>query len=154
MRWITRHFGRINWCMGILPFLMGCPFLYIGLSEVYKAEQMVNTLVAARGTVVDNVWQAFAHGGAAYVPVVEYQTRGGRVVRFTDGIGTYPAEYEVGAEVKVLYNPEDVQNARIYSWKRIWFAPTLITSIGMIPLLIGVVLALFLKGKDSGQTSC
>lgn len=144
---VGRVFRRINWWAVLIPVLIGGPFLCIGLSEVYETAQMVRTFVATRGTVVDNVWRAFAEGGAAYVPVIEFRTGDGRVVRFTDGIGTVPAEYAVGAEVGMLYDPEDVQNARVNSWKRIWFGPTLITSIGLVPLLVGVGLAWLMRSE-------
>jgi hypothetical protein len=82
------------------PGLVGGPFLVIGLSEVYKTAQTINAFTSARGTVVDNVWQAFAEGGAAYTPLIEFQTGDGQTVRFTDGIGTYPPEYEA---LKLMY---------------------------------------------------
>jgi hypothetical protein len=150
MNFATRLFGRIN-CSILFLMLIACPFLLIGLSEVYKTAQMTRNFVATRGTVVDNVWRPFAHGGAAYVPVVDFQTRDGQAVRFTDGIGTFPPEYEVGAQVNVLYDPSDVQNARVTSWKRIWFAPTLITSIGMLPILIAIGLAWLMRRRTAPQ---
>jgi hypothetical protein len=97
-----------------------------------------------------NVWRAFASGSASYVPVVEFQTSDGEVVRFTDGIGTFPPEYEVGAEVSVLYDPENVHSARTSTWKRIWFGPTLITGIGMLPVAVGIGLGWLMRQKGNG----
>lgn len=145
LRAATQRLSRVNWFVVLFPLLMGCPFLYIGLSEVHKTAQMVNAFATARGTVIGNTYTPFAEGGAAYVPVVEFQTPDEQVVRFTDGIGTYPAEYEVGTRVNVLYDPQNVQNARVYSWKRLWFAPTLITSVGALPILIGIGLAWLIR---------
>jgi len=147
MRSATRRFSRINWLAMLIPLLVGCPFLCVGLSEVYKTAQMVNASALARGTVIGNTFRPFAEGGAAYVPVVEFQTRDEQMVRFTDGIGTYPAEYEVGTQVNVLYDPQDAQSARANSWKRLWFGPTLITSIGALPILIGIGLAWIVKRR-------
>ncbi|HET7089811.1 MAG TPA: DUF3592 domain-containing protein [Anaerolineae bacterium] len=62
-------------------------------------------------------------------------------MRFTDGIGNLPPEYEVGAQVDVLYNPKDVDEARISSWVRLWLAPTLLTFVGTLPILIGIGVA-------------
>ena len=143
----NRRFRRINWLAVLIPLLVGCPFLCIGLSEVYKTAQMISASALARGTVIGNTFRPFAEGGAAYVPVVELQTHDEQVVRFTDGIGTYPAEYEVGAQVNVLYDPQNVQNARVSSWKRLWFAPTLITSVGALPILIGIGLAWIMRRR-------
>jgi len=104
-----------------------------------------------RGTVVDNVYRPFAEGGAAYVPVVEFQTHDGETVRFTDGVGTIPPDYEVGTEVKVLYDPDDVHHARVASWKRLWLAPTILTCVGLVPVLIAVVV-IWVAGRKLGSS--
>jgi len=147
MNSVIKLLRRIDWTVILILVLVGGPFLVIGLSEVYKTAQMINAFASARGTVVDNVWQAFAEGSASYTPVIEFQTVEGQTIRFTDGIGTYPPEYEAGAQVNVLYDPQDVHHARLNSWKRIWFGPTLITFIGALPLLVGFGLAWFMSSK-------
>lgn len=136
-------FTRIDW-LGMLvvmiPVLVGCPFVGVGLSEAYKTAQIISAFVAARGTVVDNSYWAGSgpDTGGAYYPVVEFKPRDGKLVRFTDGIGSLPPEYEVGAQVDVLYNPKDVDEARISSWVRLWLAPTLLTFVGTLPILISI----------------
>jgi hypothetical protein len=127
------------WPYVLIPLVIGLPFLLIGLAEAFKSQQLERSWVSTRGTVVDNYWEAFAQGGAAYVPVVDFETLDGQTVRFTDGIGSIPPDYEVGTEVTVLYDPDDVHKARVVSWKRLWFAPTLITCVGLLPVLIAVV---------------
>jgi len=148
---MTRFLGRINWVAILIPLLVGLPFLIIGLSEVYKAGQTVSGYAVAQGTVVDNVYRPFAEGGAAYTPVVEFPVSDGRLIPFTDGIGTIPPEYEVGMHVKVLYDPNNVQEARVYSWKRIWFAPVFISFIGLLPILIGGGLVWLLSRKGTAS---
>jgi hypothetical protein len=122
----------------LIPLVVGAPFLLIGLSEVYRVEQLERSWVSTRGTVVDNVVVAFATG-ASYAPVVDFRTLEGETVRFADGVGSIPPDYEVGADVKVLYDPDDVHSARVASWKRLWLAPTILTCVGLVPMLIGVV---------------
>jgi hypothetical protein len=129
---------RDTWAFMLIPLVVGAPFLLIGLSEVYKVVQLERSWVSTNGTVVDNVVVAFATG-ASYAPVVDLQTMEGQTVRFTDGVGTIPPDYEVGTEVKVLYDPDDVHSARVASWKRLWLAPTIITCVGLLPLLVGVI---------------
>jgi hypothetical protein len=121
----------------LIPLVVGAPFLLIGLSEVYKVVQLERSWVSARGTVVDNMVVAFA-SGASYAPVVDFRTLEGETVRFTDGVGTIPPDYEVGAEVKVLYDPNDAHSGRVASWKRLWLAPTILTCVGLLPMLVGV----------------
>jgi len=129
---------RDTWLFMLIPIVVGAPFLLIGLSEVYKTVQTERSSISTRGTVVDNMTVAFA-SGASYAPVVDFRTLEGETVRFADGVGSIPPDYEVGAEVKVLYDPDDVHSARVASWKRLWLAPTLITCVGLVPMLVGVV---------------
>jgi len=82
------------------------------------------------------------------VPLVEFETKEGQILRFADGIGTIPPEYEVGENVPVLYDPAEPEKARVYSWKRIWFAPLFISAIGLLPILVGLGLALLMRPKD------
>jgi len=144
-----------TWAFLLIPLVIGVPFLLIGLSEAYESLQLERSWIFTRGTVVNNYWQAFAQGGAAYVPVVDFETLDGQTVRFTDGIGSMPPDYEVGAEVQVLYDPHDVHHARVVSWKRLWLAPTLITAVGLLPILIAVVLILVvaLRARPSRRPS-
>lgn len=131
--------------------LVGLPFLIIGVSEVIEARQMVADFSETQGTVVENQWEAFAHGGAAYVPRVEFRTQDGERKWFTDGVGSIPPDYEVGEQVTVLYDPQGEQAPRIKSFKRIWFAPLLIASIGLLPVLVvaivgvGIMLSVHLR---------
>jgi hypothetical protein len=127
------------WPYVLIPLVIGLPFLLIGLSEAFKSLQLERSWISTRGTVVDNYWEAFAQGGAAYVPVVDFETLDGQTVRITDGIGSIPPDYAVGTEVQVLYDPDDIRKARVVSWKRLWFAPTLITCVGLLPVLVAVV---------------
>jgi len=138
MRPSVRLLGKINWPVVLIPIVVGAPFLLIGLSEAYKTVQTERSSISTRGTVVDNMTVAFATG-ASYAPVVDFRTLEGETVRFTDGVGSIPPDYEVGAEVKVLYDPDDVHSARVASWKRLWLAPTILTCVGLVPMLIVAV---------------
>jgi hypothetical protein len=125
------------WPFLLIPLIAGAPFLLIGLSEVYRVVQLERNWISAPSTVVDNVVVARATG-ASYAPVVDFRTMEGETVRFADGVGSIPPDYEVGAEVKVLYDPDDVHSARVASWKRLWLAPMILTCVGLLPMLVGV----------------
>jgi hypothetical protein len=118
---------------------------------------MLNTFVSTRGTVVANDYRAFVSGGASYVAIVEFQTKEGKRVRFTDGIGTFPPEFQVGSQVDVLYDPNDTAKARINSWTRLWLAPTIFITVGTLPVLIGAAVIIVVSGvgwriaRRSGQ---
>ena len=134
----------------LIPLVVGAPFLLIGLSQVYRVVQVERNWISAPGTVVDNVVVARATGGS-YAPVVDFQSLEAGAVRFTDGVGTIPPDYEVGAEVKVLYDPDDVHSARVVSWKRLWLGPTLLICAGLLPVLIAAVVR-WLVGRGVGSS--
>ncbi len=121
------------------------PFLFVGLSQVWKALELVNNFDTAPGIVIGNDYQTHTDSQdsaviySSYYPVVRFTTAQGRESIFTDGEGSFPAVYEVGEVVEVLYDPNDPADATIKSWLSIWFGPLWVTTIGLVPLLgIGV----------------
>ena len=121
-----RSTNKISFLGVLLPLVLGLPFLVIGGVELAKMAQRVSASERVVGTVVDNLRETFGEG-TAYVPVVEFVTVGeGEVVRFTDGIGSEPAQFEVGEQVEVVYDPATPRDARVATWMRLWFAPTLL----------------------------
>lgn len=139
--------GCVGWLMFLIPVLVAGPFFLIGLSEAFKTARLVASSATAQGTVVDNAYRPFAQGGAAYAPVVEFVSEGGVRAQFVDGIGTIPPEYEVGDQVRVLYDPRDVQSARVYTFKRIWSGPLIVIAVGGVPLLVGIGLMWWVSRK-------
>ncbi len=134
--------------------MVGSPFALIGLSEANQTRQSIDQFVSARGTVVDNSYQTQNIDGntsGAYFPVIEFKPIDGAGVQFTDGVGALPPDYAIGAQVEVLYDPQDPHHAEINSWKRLWFAPTLLVAIGLAPIAIYLSFMSFqiLKRKSS-----
>ncbi len=71
-----------------------------------------------------------------YRPVVRFKPHKGRSVTFTSNLSVRPAPYAVGALVKVLYNPEDPQQAQINSFANLWFSTLMFAFFG--PFCIGM----------------
>ena len=125
--------GPISRWVTLILLVFGLPFICVGLYEAAETQGAVRRGSAAQGTVVDNRYQTVTGGtnvSGAYHPIVEFITAEGRRVRFTDGIGTLPPDYAIGAPVRVLYDPADFQAARL------WFAPTLFLVIGALPVTV------------------
>jgi hypothetical protein len=123
----------------IVLLAVGSPFVLLGWSEANQAQQSIGNFVSARGTVVDNSHQTQTiddKDSAAYFPVIEFKPNDGPQVRFMDGVGALPPDYAIGAQVDVLYNPQEPHQAKINSWKRLWFVPTLLIVIGLAPITI------------------
>jgi len=149
-------FNPLNDLIGGVLLLVGCPFFGIGAYEAVEAQQETQTFTAVRGTVVDNSYQTTYNNGneeGAYYTVVEFTDSTGETVRFTDGAGSLPPDYEVGDQVPVLYNPDDIHDARLNTWKRVWFVPTLLMCIGGLPILVFAIWVLvstsvFSRGRN------
>jgi hypothetical protein len=147
----VKFFGRSDWLsLAVIGFiaLISFPFLGLGLYEAYENRKKVNAFIHTTGTVVDNTYSTTNHDGTlsgAYYPVVEFAQANGTLVRFNDGIGSLPPDYAAGAQVAVVYDPLNPKDARVYTWKRIWFVPTLFIAIGLLPTVIAFVIVKALK---------
>lgn len=137
-------FKRLFWHINPLPTMIllpfAIPFLWIGVSEVVKAQAKAETFAVAEGVVVDNNYvssQDLEDSSTitySYHPVVTFRTSERQSVTFTDGVGTFPADYDKGDRVEVLYDPADPHNATIRSWTRLWMGPLWIILIGLLPV--------------------
>jgi Protein of unknown function (DUF3592) len=142
MSWIRKTFSGINVIVAVALAVFGSPFLGVGLFEAYKNLEERKQFVVVSGTVVGNSYSTTNDEGVvsgAYYPQVEFETLQGLKVRFTDGAGSLPADYDIGDRVKVLYNPRNAKEARISSWKRLWLVPTILTTVGLLPLVVFVL---------------
>lgn len=133
-----------RWVVGLV-FLLGSPFAAIGAWEAVETARALERHHRTQGIVLENRLVVDRRDGQeerAYLPVVEYRNAEGTVARFTDGVGSLPADYAVGEAVPVAIDPQDPRRGRICSWKRLWFAPTLLVGVGLLP---GAVCAFVLR---------
>jgi hypothetical protein len=125
--------------VAIILLIAGAPFVLLGVYEAVDTQNMLGRFSQVDGTVVDNSYATTQDGSnvsGAYYPVIEFSTASGEVVRFTDGVGSLPPDYAEGASVRVAYDPAGPRTARLVSWKRLWFAPTLFLIIGLLPSVV------------------
>lgn len=123
--------------------LLGSPFVAVGVGEGLKTESELRQSRSTRGTIVDNRLVAEQRDGVeehAYQPVVEYRDESGAARRFTDAVGSLPADYAVGESVDIAYARDGEARPRILSWKRLWLVPTLLSAVGVLPGLVCFVI--------------
>lgn len=77
-----------------------------------------------------------------YRPVVSYATGSGQRVRFSSMAHSNPPEYELGASVRVLYDPERPHEARIRSFTELWMPLLLLGGLGGIFTALGAAILL------------
>lgn len=96
--------------------------------------------------------------GEAYFPVVEFMAKDGRRRQVQLSEGSFPAAYEVGEEVTVLYEPEHPLDARIKSGGStalMWILPgiTGILGLAFLGAVIAVQRFLFSNNSDAAVQS-
>ena len=128
----------------VLAILAICclPFFGVGLYEAYKSNLEISDFICTNGTVVGNSYVKVTKDGdvsALYLPEVDFFLPTGEKIHFTDTIGSLPPDYKVGTRLDVIYEPANPHNARVNSWKRIWLAPLILMSVGLLPIVIGAI---------------
>ncbi|NMG74408.1 DUF3592 domain-containing protein [Aromatoleum diolicum] len=77
-----------------------------------------------------------------YRPVVAFAMDSGQQVRFSSMAHSNPPAYELGASVRVLYDPERPHEARIRSFAELWFPLLLLGGLGGIFTALGAAILL------------
>jgi hypothetical protein len=132
----------------ILTVGLGSCMLRGALFLFYRTIVFVNRATATTGTVIEHKVTVSSsnsnRGGSttttSYRPVVQFQTPQGGRVRFVSKTGdNSPGKRPVGAEVPVLFNPNDPSDAEIHSFFDIWFGAIFLFVFGSIWTGVGVL---------------
>ena len=138
---LKRSLSMVDSLPSLLILAFAIPFLWIGVSEAREAQVKLASYAVAEGIVVDNNYlssqdlEDSSRETWAYYPIVTFTTGDGNSVTFTDGVGTFPPEYEEGDGIQVLYDLQDPHDATIKSWGRIWMGPIWVMAIGLLPVV-------------------
>lgn len=112
--------------------LMVALTLWFGWRSVRLTTQGERTI----GQVIEMEESTDGEGGCCvYSPVVEF-TANGRPVRFEGGNASSPPAYRVGQEVKVLYNPQDPDDASIDSFYELWLVPAILAPVDVLLFVV------------------
>ena len=104
-----------------------------GVWDLLKTRRLVRHGLRATGTLADyeKIWQG---GSRRNFPVIEFTDHGGITRRITLNISA--TRHEMGSRVPVVYDPQDLPNARIESTEGLWF-------LGAACVAFGALLATF-----------
>ncbi len=117
----------------------------VGLAAAAYWANRVQGFVAraevASGTVVDLERSISrdrdGHDSVVVHPVVRFEPTSGGQRTFRGTTGTYPAAYDVGEVVEVLYDPARPADATIRSTWEVWGGPMVAVGLGAVFSLIG-----------------
>jgi hypothetical protein len=134
-----------------VTFLAGMPLGTMGLYQCYVTYTDLADGIHATGTVLRSVETDDGTKGTFY-PRVRFTSPQG-VMRFTDRAGASVPEFQDGASVPIFFPPYQPEKARIFSWKRVWFVPVLLSASGLLPLIAGIVIVWFFERKSVTDTN-
>jgi hypothetical protein len=128
---------------------VGAVFAVQGYRGIRKIRRFVAASTSATGAVTDSVGRWYRDPGddpgvsKLSHPVVRFVTEDGRTVDFESQTGSNLAP-KVGQQVTVLYDPLNPKEARIKSFMMLWALPLILTVLGALLLVPGVLLLLIL----------
>lgn len=128
----------------IIFLLVGAGLLAAAAGHGIQARAFVDKASGAVGEVVALEEEPAMEAGTAstYRPVVSFVASSGQRVRFSAMAHSNPPEYEPGASVRVLYDPERPHDARIRSFNELWLLPILLGGLGSIFAALGAAILL------------
>jgi len=83
-----------------------------------------------------------ANDSAVTGPIVDFETADGKSVRFASRTGSNPSAFRVGDTVRVLYDRDQPEEAKVDSFVSLWLGPVLFTALGAACLVAGVAIVL------------
>jgi len=120
--------------------LVGIVLIVVGFRFYGSSRSFVENARSVPGKVVGfEKWEpeinTSERDGMLYAVVV-FKTESGQEVRFQGPSEDGLEKYEKGDRVRVLYGPQEPQNARIDSFMGLWFASTMFWVIGGSAIII------------------
>lgn len=126
--------------VGLLFFVIGIGILIGGIVSILKKRRQIANSLSADGLVT-----AFAtemgRSGYLYYPLVQFKIPSGHTISFQSSVGSSPAGYSVGQQVKVLYDPRNPQEAEIDNLSSLWLVPGCMLAMGLAFTIGGLFLS-------------
>lgn len=131
-----------------LPYiliLIGATVCVAALWSAYDTERFLRAAASTTGTVIKNIARVEKSGGGEegkeetetyYYPWVKYRSQDGVERSFVSNTGTSPPSYEVGAQVPVVYDPNNPSHAEIRG-SAVWLGTGIFTLFAFLFLGAG-----------------
>jgi hypothetical protein len=92
------------------------------------------------GIVINLIRKTSDEGGYTYSPEVSYVDGIGKTNSFVSNISSSISTYTVGEKVPVIYNKNNSLEAKINTPFQLWFATGIMSTLGLILFLIGLMI--------------
>jgi hypothetical protein len=120
------------WIFGSVFGLVGLVFLVVAIFTVRSELAFRAVAISAPGTVVDLEPTSGSRGGTTYKPVFEFTDRDDHLHRVTGSVASSPPSFKRGEAVRVLYQPENPDQAHLDSFMDTWFLPLIFGTLGTV----------------------
>ncbi len=117
---------------------VGLILLAVGAYLYFREAAFLGRAQQATGRVTDLYYSSDSDGGGSYCPSVEFTTRAGQTVSYDSNVCSDPPAYQVGQQVRILYDPQHPQDAQLTGLWGQYAAVIILFLIGVPFSLIGV----------------
>jgi hypothetical protein len=115
----------------VVFLVIGLVFMGVGIYFGQDTLTFSRTAQHATGQIVDFEESRDSDGDRTYAPVITYAPAESDPITFTGSIHT-SSRPTIGEQVKVLYNPKNLRDARIDSPVDLWLLPGVFGGMGFI----------------------
>jgi hypothetical protein len=141
---------KLLWITCRAWFVTGLCTLVVALGfGIYTSVFLIRS-VPAKGTVVNLIPEYDEENDSTnYAPVFSFAAGDGKIYTIKSGVATNPPGFEVGQNVKVLYVPSHPANAKLASFRQLWFVTVLCVGLGVFFTTAGYFLLRFERRRNS-----
>jgi hypothetical protein len=134
--------------------LGGALALLVGAGWTLNTAWFVSMSEETRGKVVELVQRSEYRGRMRVIPVIEFKDVIGRSHRLLE-LDAFGAEgaFPIGKTVPILYSVTNPDQARVRSFRTLWLIPCVITLLGLILVIPGVVGGLLRRKRPYPENS-
>ena len=122
--------------------LIGGGMSLFAVKRIIETINFIRASSRAVGTVAGYASARNSDGGAMYLPVLEFTTAGGKIVRVTSTVASNPPAYKIGEKTDVLFLKRNPQAARINSFSEMWLVTFILTIISFVCLTVAILIFL------------
>ncbi len=133
--------------VGVVFLLIGVGVLVGDFFVVKSTMSFLSNSEKVEGSVIDIVKSRSSDGDYMYRPEISFVDTTGQTITFTLSISSSMPTYQVGEKVSVLYDKNNSQSAKINTFFQLWFGPIIMTVLGVIFFLVGLLVLIKQKRK-------
>ncbi len=135
--------------IALIFLFVGGISLFFAYKKYQDTKKFIQKAISAEGVVikVDERMETstdsdgYTTNVKMYTPVIKFLTQDGKEIVFTSQVSTNNKNaWKVDQKLVVLYDPEDPQKARINKRTNLYFLPIILTIIGLVFMLLGMIM--------------